>query len=219
MFCPNCGEEIQDGFEFCIKCGKKISEVNSTDSIKTENVEVAKKVYKKKLISIVAVIVVVACLIVALFIGKNNKYDLMAGVKMGDSSADVGKAVKAKYKVKIDKYNDDDGNANIVCYPDLSKIFDLDFSSDDSENACLATYEFDEDDKLNSATFLISCDENSNSDIKAFKKGASKLEDYYSKRCEKSYGDSTMKEMTSGNEKITIIWATDTMLDIMFEPL
>ena len=62
MFCSNCGVETRDGAKFCASCGKNLCETLNTPTFKFHNggfAEIIKKIGKKKLITIVGVVVVI----------------------------------------------------------------------------------------------------------------------------------------------------------------
>lgn len=69
MFCPNCGNEIQDGAKFCVKCGKSIENVGMPDKKPSQNEPMVDKKDRKQII-LIGAIIVCAILIVLLAINK-----------------------------------------------------------------------------------------------------------------------------------------------------
>lgn len=65
-FCPNCGNELDENSDFCVKCGKKTTEDNTKE--KNNN----SKKDKKKLPTWAIVVIVIVCLFVVVGVFGNN---------------------------------------------------------------------------------------------------------------------------------------------------
>lgn len=77
MFCKNCGKELNDGSAFCTSCGTRLGQTTAQSGFRnvanmfatnaTMNSDKIKKYITKKNVGIVVAIIVVVCIIGALF--------------------------------------------------------------------------------------------------------------------------------------------------------
>ena len=75
MFCPNCGEELNDNSKFCSKCGEKIEEERSVGKIK-EEVKTPKN-NNKIIIALVLVVIVLAVITIPFIINSAVQSELI----------------------------------------------------------------------------------------------------------------------------------------------
>lgn len=126
MFCPKCGAKLQDGSSFCSSCGSKLNEKSVTNSVqdsteKSRNTFV-KKINIKKLIPVIAVviIIVVAGLLVKFFLNfgtsKDNAYVYFSG-----SDYEVLTNLKKKNAAKLDASGIDEVYSNYVRFSEDGK--------------------------------------------------------------------------------------------------
>lgn len=131
MFCTNCGNEIQDGAKFCVKCGKSIENVEMPDKKPAQNEPMADKKDGKRIILIVAIIVC-AILIVLLAINKiagnrqstdnqPNDFEQSVNDEDGKNTQNI-KGGYDSYEDVIDAYYraafDKDVKGVVACYPE-----------------------------------------------------------------------------------------------------
>lgn len=74
MYCRKCGEKIDDEAQFCPACGAQIEKTVSGE--KAENQQVKKKGKRRIWVLLGVLLVIAACLVLALFIAKQRKEKL-----------------------------------------------------------------------------------------------------------------------------------------------
>lgn len=115
MVCHNCGETVQDGFSFCMKCGVEIRHKEK------------KKLNLKWLIAVIAglaAVVVIAFFIIAkLSVKTIDKDGLVYGIKWGTSKSEVQKIINGKIN-NPDLVERDDGTLQINFEKDSDEPFD-----------------------------------------------------------------------------------------------
>ena len=128
MFCPKCGNKVEENAVFCNNCGNNLQEVNNfleedntvSQSIASENNNKNKS--NIKLIVLVIVVIVTISLIL-LFVFKNNKKKTNVEDK---NQKEVKEVVKTKIQAKINIFSKIDGESGIGIHnvEELTFIFE-----------------------------------------------------------------------------------------------
>ena len=127
MFCPNCGNEIQEGAKFCAKCGSQIGNENVSAMQRPQSVpKTEKKDYKR----IMLIVVILACVILLLVLVINkirnsgtsqDSYDRSMSTNEKPSSQNNKGGFKSAEEVINGLFAaayDKDVEAVVACYPE-----------------------------------------------------------------------------------------------------